>query len=91
MPQADTPYLIRTYALRSHDQDEKRSMRHDARRSTQNARGGYSEETQIRAGDNGGSARVLRPVPVTRRHTIDGITLRSTFDPAPAGLACWSP
>jgi hypothetical protein len=32
-------------------------MRHYARKSTQNTRGGYSEDTQIRAVDNGGYVR----------------------------------
>jgi len=30
-----------------------------------------------------------RAVAVTRRHTVDDITLRPTFDSAPVGLACW--
>ena len=41
-------------------------MRHHARKSTQNTRGGYSEDTQIRAGDNGGYLRASPWTAVTR-------------------------
>jgi hypothetical protein len=37
-------------------------MRPPRRKSTQNTRGGYSGDTQIRAGDNGGSARGYQAV-----------------------------
>ena len=47
-------------------------MRHYARKSTQNTRGGYSEDTQIRAGDNGGYLRGCDGSSVTFRDELGG-------------------
>src|SRR5690348_8749300 len=56
---------------------------HPARRKcTQNTCGGYSEDARIRAGDNGGSVRVLPDLPVAQRDAIDRRSPGADLGPA---------
>jgi len=50
------------------------------RKRPQNARGGYSDDTQNGTRDNGGSARVLPNLTITQGNTVYGLSPMPSVD-----------